>query len=49
MSWLHFICIMIVWRKRKILKIIMWNGNENEKTPKMAKMKRKEKWEMEGP
>ena len=33
MMWLHFICIMVVW-----------NGNENEKTPKRVKMKRKKKW-----
>ena len=46
---LHFICIMVMWRKRKIEEMVVWNGNENEMTPKRAKIKRKEKWEMEGP
>ena len=47
MIWLHFIWIMVVWRKRKIEEMVMRNRNENEKTLKRAKMKRKEKWEME--
>ena len=29
--------------EKEKLKKWLWNGNENEKTPKMAKMKRKEK------
>ena len=42
MIWLHFICIMVVWTKRKKNEeIVLWNGNENEKTPKRAKMKEK--------
>ena len=35
--------------KIKIEEMVVWNGNENEKTLKRAKMKRNEKWEMEGP
>ena len=31
--------------KIKIIEeMVVWNGNENEKTLKMAKMKRNEKW-----
>ena len=44
MMWLHFICIMVVWRKRKIKELVVWNENKNEKTLEMAKMKRKKKW-----
>ena len=41
---------MVVWRKRKkIEEMVVWNENENEKTPERAKMKRNEKWEIEGP
>ena len=47
MMWLHFIYIMVVWRKRNIKEMVVWNGNENENTPKRAKMKIKEKWERE--
>ena len=44
MIWLHFICIMVVWTKRKKNEeMVLWNGNENEKTPKRAKMKEKKK------
>ena len=35
--------------KEKNKEMVVWNGNENEKAPKMAKMKWKKKWEMEEP
>ena len=47
MSLFYFICIMVMWKKRKIEEMVVWNENENKMTSKRAKMKRKEKWEME--
>ena len=35
--------------KKKIKEMVVWNGNENEKTLERAKMKRKEKKEMKWP
>ena len=35
--------------KETIKEMVVWNGNKNEKTTKKTKMKRNEKWEMEGP
>ena len=38
MIWLHFIFIMVVWRKtKKIEEMVVQNGNENEKTSKREK------------
>ena len=36
-------------KEKKNEEMVLWNGNENEKTPKRAKMKEKKKREMEGP
>ena len=51
MIWSHFIHIIVMWRKRKIKEMVVWNGNKNKKTPERAKMKKekKEKKEMEWP
>ena len=43
MIWLHFIRIMVMWRKRKIKEMVVWNGNKNKKTPERAKMKKEKK------
>ena len=34
---------MVVWRKRKIGEMVVWNGNEKEKASEREKMKRKKR------
>ena len=43
---MHHDCVK---KKKKIEERVVWNKNKNEKTLKKAKMKRKDKWEMEIP